>query len=157
MSADFDKLNSHQTKHKNNDTCILQEPRVGDTYNARGVQFTCKLVIRLRIVQWGRNCALVHNGCWSSFWLWFECTTQRYFEQTMLRKQTMSWSAKWEINQLHDCNSALRLTWFHVESMTRVSRRAPLQMRSSFRDISLGGMSVGTFSRGPFDDRLTPC
>jgi hypothetical protein len=31
---------------------------------------------------------------------------------------------------------------------------APLQARSSFRDISLVGMSVGTFSRGLFDDRL---
>jgi hypothetical protein len=34
-------LNGHQTTLKNNDTGILHEVDVGDTYNARGVQFTC--------------------------------------------------------------------------------------------------------------------
>jgi hypothetical protein len=40
-----------QAKLENDDTCILHEADIGDTYNARGVQFTCKLVFLLRIVQ----------------------------------------------------------------------------------------------------------
>jgi hypothetical protein len=44
-------INGHQTKLENDDTSILHEADVGDTYNARGVQFTCKLVFLRRIVQ----------------------------------------------------------------------------------------------------------
>jgi hypothetical protein len=63
------------------------------------------------------------------------CTTQKYFEQT------------WSTSEVAIPRCAL--TCFHVESITRVSRRAPFQvkegaieMRSSFHDISLVGMSV---------------
>jgi hypothetical protein len=38
-------------EHKSDDTGILDEVDVGDMYNARGVQFTCKLIFLLRIVQ----------------------------------------------------------------------------------------------------------
>jgi hypothetical protein len=62
-------------------------------------------------------------------------------------------------NQLHDCNSALRLTWFHVELITRVSRRVPFQVAIEnalvFSPSALVEVSAGTFSRGPFDDRLS--
>jgi hypothetical protein len=46
-----------------------------------------------------------------------------------------------------------------VSSRLRVFRdvrhsKSPLQTSSSFRDISFVGTSVGTFWRGPFDNRL---
>jgi hypothetical protein len=45
------RLNGHQTKLENDDTGVRQEANVTDPYNARGVQFTCKLVFLFRIVQ----------------------------------------------------------------------------------------------------------
>jgi hypothetical protein len=67
-----------------------------------------------------------------------------------------------KINQLYDCNSGLRThliscrvdhTCFPMCAIPS-KKKTSLQMRSSFRDISLVEMSVGTFSRDPFDDRL---
>jgi hypothetical protein len=82
-----------------------------------------------------------------------EYTTQKYFDQTV--------SVKWENKPI----ARVRLQFRAAHSLDFMSSRlhvcgdvrhskAPLQMRSSFRDISLVEMSVGTFSRGPFDDRL---
>jgi hypothetical protein len=107
-------------------------------------------VFLLRIVQWSRLGAVVH---WSSFWLSFECTTQKYFEQ--------AWSAKWENKPIArvNCNSALRTHLISCRVDYTCSRPAPFQLktclRSSVRDISIVGMSVGTFSRGPFDEGRT--
>jgi hypothetical protein len=43
---------------------------------------------------------VAHNGCWSSFGLWFECTTQKLLSKHGQQSE--------KTNLLHDCNSTLR-------------------------------------------------
>jgi hypothetical protein len=127
-------LNGHQTEHKNNDT---GEADVDDTFNAR--ENLCSFFE----LQCDRNCTVAYNGCWSSFWMWFECTGKNFIK---VRKQTI-------------CKIAIprAVTWFHVESITPVCdvaipsrhcRCARLFATSTLLECQW------EFSRDPFDDRL---
>jgi hypothetical protein len=143
------RFNGHKTEHKNNDTLHEADVRMRTLHVACNLRASwCsffELCNEAVIARWRTIAGDLRFDCDLNA---TACTTRKYLEPnrvSKVRKQT---------------NSTMRcaLTWFHVESITRVSRRAPLQfatMRSSFRDIiSLVGTSVGTFSRGPFDDRL---
>jgi hypothetical protein len=90
-------LNGHQTKLENNDTVFYTY--VSDTYNARGVQFTCKLVFLLRIVQ----VRLKLCGAQSAH-LHFDCDLNAPLENILSKQGQQSEKT----NQLHDCNSTLR-------------------------------------------------
>jgi hypothetical protein len=65
-------LSGHQTDYENDDSGILQEADVGDTYTARGVRFTCncasscsffELCNETVIARWRTIAAELHCEC----------------------------------------------------------------------------------------------
>jgi hypothetical protein len=83
-------------------TLVLHEADVGDTYNARGVQFTCKLcsffeLCNEAVIVWWRTMAAD---------LRFDCDLNAPLE-SILSKHGQQGE---KTNQFHDCNSGFEAT-----------------------------------------------